>query len=579
MVHQRWERWQLFISDMLKKLLIKNYTVIEQAEIHFQPGLNVITGETGAGKSLLLDAIGSLIGERRGGFPIRTGSDRAYIEAEFDSRSQSVLTGWLKTHGFSVDLPVILRREFYKDGNTASSRTRVFINDSPATVALVRELGILLMDMHGQHEVVTLFDRNRQLSLLDSFSGNTKFLSKYQGTFGELHKLKEKHKNLQDEINDARDGRDALKRKAEELEQLSPQPQEIVQIEKELDRLENSEKIFDLCREMCDLLNEKPGSAVEKLSDTIHLLPDLYPYYAELKDWDGQLQTIRSTITELNRSLLEISRDVSHDPGRVEKLRQRLMLLTGFLKRWNCPGDDPCNIAEETKRKLDELNRREQELRLTVKEISSTESVLLKAGIELSKHRKKAASALIEQVEERLASIGMEKARFSVAFEALQMDKPYEDGLDRIDFTFSPNAKLPHQVLKKVASGGELSRILLALKGSLAGIDGVETLAFDEIDQGISGRMAHMVGLELLNLARNHQMIVVTHLPQIASLGDLHLSVCQESSSGAATVNVLDGEERIVELASLLAATGISDSALQNAREMFETAQNLKSAS
>lgn len=561
---------------MLRKLYINDYTVLSRAEIDFQPGLNVITGETGVGKSLLLDAVGSLMGERRTGFPIRAGCNKSLIEAEFDAPPNGFIPLWLDTHDFPRDLPIIIRREFYQAENPSSGRTRIFINDVPTTLGVAKELGLLLIDLHGQHETVALFERTRQLELLDAFAGNPEVLKQYRKIFNHLRTLRDKQSELIAQLEDSRAGMDVFRKQADELNDISPQLGEFESLEAELKRVENSEKIFDLCTEICDYVNEAPSSSLELLSKVNKLLPDLFPYYPSLRTWETDLDSVRSTLADLNRTLLEISRNISHDPQVVEELRQRLATLNGFQKRWNCVGRDLSVYAGEVQQRLAEMKDLEQQAESQAGEISEREKDLIDAGMKLSKHRQKAAQKLEELVHHRLAFIGMEKARFKVSLDKPQTDRPTEDGLDSIDFLLCPNKKVPYQILKKVASGGEMSRILLSLKSSLAAADRVETLVFDEVDQGISGRIAHMVGLQLLELARTHQVIVVTHLPQIACLADFHLSVRSVDEDGLAIVETLGEEERVQELAALLAATGISDGALLNAREMLDSARTLR---
>jgi DNA repair protein RecN (Recombination protein N) len=546
---------------------------MSQVEVIFRPGLNVITGETGVGKSLLLDAVGSLLGERRNSLPIRSGSTKAVIEAELDTVQHEPITGWLQERDLPADLPIILRREFHRNG-----RTRFFINDSPANLALARELGDRLIEIHGQHEIITLFDRSRQLDLLDAFNERSDLSASYQSQFKQLSEKRTELAELKKQIEDAHAGRDILEKQLLELEDIDPEPREIESIEAELAILENSEKIYNLCTEICDSLNEAPESAIEHLSKVADLLPKLYPFDASLTSWQEDLSNARSVLIELNRTLLDFSQNAKYDPQRVEALRQRISVLVGFQKRWQCTNRDLCDVGDVLRGQLDHLNKINDTAEALDDLIVKLEQELISTGKQLTAARQQAARLLEEQVHEKLALIGMEKAKVRIAFDPPNVEKPYPNGLDRIEFQLSPDGKLDFQTLNKVASGGEMSRILLALKSSLAEVDDVDTLIFDEIDQGISGRVARMVGQQLFELARKHQVIVVTHLAQIASLGDLHLSVRSLGDDGAAEVYKLQEEERVEELAALLTATGISDGALLNAREMVESAEKLRKA-
>ncbi|MFH1862681.1 MAG: DNA repair protein RecN, partial [bacterium] len=532
---------------MLRRLFIENYTIIARVEVFFESGLNVITGETGVGKSMLLDAVEALMGEKRSSFPIRSGCSRGVVEAEFDCVHESEITNWLKQNDFPPDLPVILRREFYDSG-----RSRVFINDVPTNLSLCQELSAHLVDLHGQHETVALFERPRQLAFLDAYTAEPHAFNQYKSLYWNLRKLREQLSALLSLIEDSRAGYDALSLQRKELDALAPRLNEIADLEAELKRMENSERIFQLCHEACSELNESPDSAVESITNAVKQLRELLDFEPSFKLWCDELDSIRVSLLELNRTLLQFSRDVSYNSNRAEEIRQRLAALNGFQKRWHHPNTDLLEIKENVASKLQEIEQQKATSQQLEEQIRTTQFELVETGKALSELRRQAALTLEISVHERLANIAMKKARFKVSFEPWQTDSPYADGLDRVDFTLSPDGKIPYQPIWQVASGGEMSRILLALKGAFAATDRVETLIFDEIDQGISGNVARMVGLQLMELSRNHQVIVVTHLPQIASLGDVHLAVRNTALDGSVVVIKLKEDERIEELASLL---------------------------
>jgi DNA repair protein RecN (Recombination protein N) len=554
---------------MLHRLLIENYTVLSSAEVCFSRGLNVITGETGVGKSLLLDAVGYLLGERRSAFPVRSGCSKAVIEAEFDFSDRTLIGNWLEDHEFPGDFPVLIRREFADNG-----RSRLFINDTPANLMQSRALGDLILDLHGQHEITALFDRARQLAFLDDYAGHLQLVEQYRALFARIKERKNELQMLQDRIGDARNGCEVLRLQKRELQELSPQPQEMENLAAELKRLENAERIFELCSQICDRLNEAPGSAVENIVYALKKLNDLAQFYPDAADLIREVENSASVLKEVNRTLQEFNRALQHNPNYIESLRQRLMALVGFKKRWNYITENLDEISGNIDRQLASLTELEKSAQSLEEQIQADESALWDVGVRLSQSRQSAADRLEEQVMSRLKEINMPRAVFAVKFAELQAGQCYADGLDRIEFTLSPDGKIPHQPLRQVASGGEMSRILLALKGALAAADHVETLIFDEIDQGISGKIARKVGLQLKELSRNHQVILVTHLPQIASLGDVHHSVRAAAGGETAQVLTLSEDERIQELASLLTASGISEGALLNAREMLESARN-----
>lgn len=555
---------------MLHRLLIENYTVLSNAEVRFGRGLNVITGETGVGKSLLLDAVGYLLGERRSAFPVRSGCSRAVIEAEFDFNDRTRIGIWLENHEFPGDFPILIRREFADNG-----RSRIFINDTPANLMQSRALGDLILDLHGQHEITALFDRSRQLVFLDDYAGHSRMVEQYKALFTRIKGMKSDLQVLQERIGDAEKGCEVLKLQKRELQELAPKPQELENLEAELKRLENAERIFELCSQICDRLNEAPGSAVENIAFALKKLDDLSQYNPDAVSLIRELESTASVLKEVNRTLQEFNRDLQHDPNHIENLRLRLMALVGFKKRWNYVTENFDEISENIDQSLAALSELEKSALLLEERIQADERALWDVGVQLTQSRRSAADRLALQVINRLKKINMPRAVFAVQFAEPQVGQCYADGLDRVEFTLSSDGKIPHQPLRQVTSGGEMSRILLALKGALAAADHVETLIFDEVDQGISGKTARKVGLQLKRLSRNHQVILVTHLPQIASLGDTHHSVRAGSSGETAQVLTLSEEERVHELASLLAASGISEGALLNAREMLESARHL----
>jgi len=571
---------------MLRSLYIKNYALIAEMTTQFTQGLNIITGETGAGKSIVLGAFGLLIGDRASSDVVRTGADKAVVEAEFNIEGNPRLAALLKEREIEVEQDVlIIRREVLARGTG-----RGFINDTPATAQLLRELSQYLVDLHGQHEHQSLLRTEGHIHLLDDYGGLTKFVEKFQfarAAFlenqSEIEALLAKDRRLREEG-------DLIQFQLEEIRAVSPKANEDTEIENELRVLENAEELRTGATELHDLLYGDEGSAFENLSKAKQQLEQFGKIDSALAEQLPELTGALASIRELARFLSEYSERIEFDPGRLDGLRQRALAINRLKRKYGKVLSEVIAKERELSSKigegedLAELIAQKEKLRTGLQANASS------AAIALSTARKQSAKKLAPQVSSVLKELGIEHSIFEVRFATRELPsdqlsttpvcvegKPVQShsrGMDSVEFYLSTNIGDPPKPLAQVASGGEVSRIMLALKTLLAKSDKLPLMVFDEIDVGVSGRVAQKVGRTMKHLAKEHQIIAITHLSQIAAFADAHFHVEKkvENKSTTSQLRRLSDEEHVQEVARLIAGSDISKGSLEAAKELISEA-------
>jgi DNA repair protein RecN (Recombination protein N) len=566
---------------MLKKLTVKDYALIDSLEVEFAPGLNILTGETGAGKSILIGALGLVLGERADTDSVRTGAKAAVVEAEFllgESKDLSAVFGELEME-WSGDL--LVRREVASTG-----KSRAFVNDSPVTLANLKRIGDAILDMHGQHEHQSLLYEERHLDYLDGFAqawpdrtSVSEFYQQYNRTRSELEALRNKEQLTREKL-------DLYSFQIKEIESAGLTEGEEESLDAERTVLENSEKLFSLASAGYQLLYQQDGSITEQFSA-------LERSAEEVSDIDPRMEPTLKSISSVNDQIEEIARDlrkyrdgISFDPQRLEEIRNRLDLIMTLKKKYS--GKDGTIVAvlahyAKIKAEVDSVEHGEENIKKLEAELETKRRELEKACIILSEKRQSAAKKMAKEVVGQLKDLGMEKASFKV--EVVQVEeaagpvqqnkkrlKTDATGIDAVRFLISPNPGEDLKPLAKIASGGEISRVMLAVKTILSQADAVPVLVFDEIDAGIGGRIAEAVGIKLREISSARQVLCITHLPQIASLGGSHYQVSKEEKGGRTITSVakLDHKERVEELARMLGGSKITETTLKHAREMIE---------
>jgi DNA repair protein RecN (Recombination protein N) len=550
---------------MLIELRIRDYAVIHDLTLELGPGLSALSGETGAGKSIIVGALSLLLGERASSDTVRTGAERALVEAVFDVSTYPKLRAQLNDLGIEVeDGLLILRREV-----AAVGRNRAWINESPATARTVGELGRSLVDLHGQHEHQTLLRKDTQRHILDAFGEAEQDASAVEEAFGVLSKLEAQLKELQEHRRELASRVDFLRFQMRELEEADVQPGEEEALSEESGRLENSEELLGETTRIHAELYSAEGAVTEKVSALAQTL-------ARLKEWDPALDGLHEELKEAYHALVEVGRDLSnyvgglrHDPGRLEEVRSRLDLIHSLKRKYGPTSEDVIASRDRVRAELDEVEDGGWDEDTLAADVERTRSTLAAAATRLSEKRREAATRLEKEVEALLPDLGLPAGTFKVQMDTLP--EVNSRGAESIEFLVSVNAGFPPTSLARVASGGELSRVMLTLKAILAQVDQVPTLVFDEIDAGIGGQVASLVAAKLKDVARYHQVFVVTHLPQVASRARSHLLVEKNEGEGLAETAVrgLTGDARVREIARMLGGDPESETSQDHAREML----------
>lgn len=550
---------------MLIELRIKDYAVIHDLTLELGSGLSALSGETGAGKSIIVGALSLLLGERAASDTVRTGAERAMVEAVFDVATYPNLRVQLDDLGIEAeDGLLILRREV-----AAVGRNRAWINESPTTARTVGELGRSLVDLHGQHEHQTLLRKDTQRHILDAFGEAEEDASAVEEAYEELVELEAKLRELQDHRRELASQVDFLRFQMRELEEADVQSGEEETLTEESGRLENSEELLGETTRIHDELYSAEGALTDKVSDLAHIL-------ARLKEWDPALEGPHEELQGAYHALAEVGRDLSdylgglrHDPGRLEEVRSRLDLIHSLKRKYGPTAEDVIASRDRVRAELDEVADGGWDEDTLAAGVDRTRSDLIAGAARLSEKRQAAATRLEEEVEALLPDLGLPSGTFKVQMDTLPEVK--SRGAESIEFLVSVNAGFPPSSLARVASGGELSRVMLTLKAILAQVDQVPTLVFDEIDAGIGGQVASLVAAKLKDVARYHQVFVVTHLPQLASQACSHLLVEKDEREGLAATAVrgLTGDARVREIARMLGGDLESETSQDHARELL----------
>ena len=563
---------------MLTRLYIKDFALIEETVIEFGPGLNVITGETGAGKSILIGALNSILGGPVNADLVRKGASSCAVEGFFELDDQDQIARLADLGVVLEDGQLILRREI-----RARGRSRAFVNGQGQPIKQLKQIGAILVDLHGQHEHQSLLDPKLHARFLDAFAG----LDDQRHLVGQHWRAYRDSVAHLDRLCTERDALAAEDEfcafQLEEIRRLAPRPGEEPEIERELQVLDNAETLSEGSLQLYDLLYQREGAVYEALGQVRRQLDRLREIDAALSPQATALEGLIYEVEDLASQLRDYARSIEVRPGRADELRERRDGLRALKKKYGGTLDAVLERARELAAREDRADRLRDELAQAAEHRDQALAEFASCCLALSASRQQASATLSRTLVAALGELGMAKAQFYIELATnedpegvVQRDgRRYAagaHGMEHIAFHISANAGQPPRPLARIASGGEISRVMLALKEAVAGRDFVSTLVFDEIDAGISGRIAAAVGRKLQTLAATHQTIAITHLPQIASLADQHFSVRKQQVQQRTTTEVvlLDATARAEEIAYLLAGETISDTARQHAREMLQ---------
>jgi DNA repair protein RecN (Recombination protein N) len=564
---------------MLSLLKIKNIALIDELQIEFSRGLNLLTGETGSGKSIIVDSLGALTGERVSSDLIKEGEKTAQIEGLFNIPASADLHQFFYESGIDLndgeEIDLIVRREL-----TTNGRNRIFINNQSVTSNFLKKIGALLVDIHGQGEQATLFNPSNHLEILDEYAGlqtlRANLAVKYRG----LSEVEREIARLHEDEAQKLQLLDVLQFQVDEIKKVNPQTGEDESLNEEKRRLNNVEKLSALSEDAYALLYENTESTVGTLEKAARKVAELAEYESSFNEYTESLQTAQAVLDDLATSVRDFRNRLEFSPERLEEIESRLAEISRLKRKYGGAIETIlAHLAESEERlkNIETAELREKELRKKLKQIRDE---YLKIAWEIHEKRTKAAGKFEKEVEANLKAVALEKARFQVKIDApsendLQNENSNKrltlKGFDLIEFYFSANVGESPKPLAKVASGGEASRLMLILKTTAKSSDGEKSVVFDEIDVGIGGRVAEAVGLKLKELAKTQQVLCVTHQAQVASLADQHFLVEKETTNKKTKVGVreLNEKDKVEEIARMLTGAQITDTARQHAREML----------
>jgi len=565
---------------MLKSLEIKDYALIEQVKVEFDTGLNIITGETGAGKSIIIDAMSLLLGERALTEVVRKGSKKSIVEGIFNVRKNDKVKSILTENEIELWDEMIVRREISLKGSN-----RCFLNDTPVPLAVIKEMGYLLVDLHGQHEHQSLLRKETHIEMLDDFSELNNELEDFRKLSKELRKKLNEVKDLKKREQILKEKRDLYQFQIKEIDAVDPQPNEEDELDKELNILENSEKLLELTTGIFAKLYESDDSIYDQLSDVkskIEELSEIDSAFAEKLD---EAKNALSQINDISDFMRSYKDQIDLESERLFEVRNRLTSFVSLKKKY---GGSIESIIEHRKKIGEELqlvDGFDNAIENLEKEIDIIRKRCGEASLKLTSKREIVAKEIKKGVEDSLKYLGISESKFETVFDYDQARDDDEDyilvknkklkftgrGADKIEFYLSTNLGEDVKPLQKVASGGEVSRIMLSLKMILAKNDKLPLLIFDEIDTGVSGRIAQKVGQSLKDLSNHHQIIAITHLPQIAGLADHHYFVqkSEKENRSFTSIKKLSSEERVEEVAKLLGGEEVTAANLKSAKELM----------
>lgn len=550
---------------MLQQLYIHNFTLIDKLDIHFSSGFSVITGETGAGKSIILGAIGLLLGNRADARLVKAGTDKCIVEAHFDISRYDMQQFFIDNDIDYEPDDCIMRRELRANG-----KSRAFINDTPVSLTTARELGEQLVDIHSQHQNLLLQKDDFQLSVVDIIANNSKELQQYRTTYREYSDTKAALKKLEEQIAANRANEDFLRYQAKELADANLVAGELTELEQEVETLSHTEDIKTALYSADETFSNDNVGIISSCKSAISRLSTITEVYPPVRELADRLDSAYIELKDIAHDISSLADNVDYDPQRLEVASSRLDALYSLQQKHHVETiEELIALRDNILHQLSHIDNADEELDALKAKVNELLAICTTKAKALTATRQKAAKKIEQQITDRLIALGMPNTRFEVRIE----EKPLSnDGADKPAFYFSANKNTPLQPVAQVASGGEIARVMLSLKAMISGAVKLPTIIFDEIDTGVSGRVAEMMAQIMKEMGdSNRQVISITHLPQIAALGSNHYKVEKTDTADGttSTMRQLTPEERITELAQMLSGSNITDAAIQNARSLL----------
>jgi DNA repair protein RecN (Recombination protein N) len=560
---------------MLNRLRVRNLALVEDAKIAFSRGLNVVTGETGAGKSILIGALGLLLGGRGDASSVRAGAAQCTVEAVFslEGAAARAVDAALEAAGLEPceGGELIVRRTVKASGGGGAA-----VNDAPVTLGLLKQLGRVLVDLHGPHDHQSLLSPAAQLALLDAYAHSGPELAAYREVFGKRRALLESLEELSAEVPDLEGQIDLLEYRVKDIESVSPEAGEEESVRREQAAVGNAARILELSQQAAWGISEDEASALQALGPVRRALEELEKVWPEAEGWAGELKGHADALAALSAEIQRAASHVEADGGRLEWLDGRLAAYERLKRKYGPELEDVLGVLEESKRRLAALRSRGERREAAERELQGVEKELRRAGGALRAKRRAAAARLEKAVEGELRPLGFAQCRFSVRL--AEAEEPQTDGLDRVEFGFSANPGEPERALRAIASSGEISRVMLGIKVVLASVDEIPLLVFDEIDANVGGETAHAVGRKLAEAGKTRQVVAITHLAPVAACGGTHFVVRKAVEDGRTRTFVAEvsGAEREAEISRMLGGDDGSGVVLRHAQELLKGARRGK---
>ena len=550
---------------MLKHLYIKNFALIDELDIELHQGFSVITGETGAGKSIILGAIGLLLGQRADTKVMRPEADRCVIEAHFDLARYD-MQAFFTDNDIDYDPnDCIVRREL-----TSAGKSRAFINDTPVQLSMLKELGERLVDVHSQHQNLLLNKQDFQLSVVDIIADDAKALSQYRRTFRQYQTVRKELTLMQETIEQNRQNIDFLKFQCQELSDANLVAEELEELERKSETMSHAEEIKGALFETDKALSAEETGVTGSIRTAIHALKSIERVFPDVSELILRLDSSYIELKDIAQDITCRLESVEFDPAELDIVNARLDRLYDLEKKYHVETIDALiRKRDELKRQLNSIENSDEALAILRHQVEQWQIQVEKEAAVLTKLREGAARQIEKEIQTRLISLGMPNVRFAIT---IATTEPGIDGKDKVAFLFSANTSTPLQPVSQVASGGEIARVMLALKAMISGAVKLPTIIFDEIDTGVSGKMAEKMAEIMQEMGRHgRQVISITHLPQIAALGTTHYRVEKEDTSEGTTSRMTEllPDERVMEIAQMLSGSNVSEAAMQNARQLL----------
>mgnify|MGYP006331818773 FL=1 len=551
---------------MLRQLYIRNFTLIDELDITFKPGFSVITGETGAGKSIILGAIGQILGNRADARMVKAGCDKCVIEAHFDLSNYDMESFFDDNDIDYEPEDCIIRRELKANG-----KSRAFINDTPVALTTARELGQQLVDIHSQHQNLLLQKEDFQLNVVDIIAHNSQLLNDYRTLFDGYAKAKAALREKEEECEKDRANEDFLRFQADELVTAQLFDGEQEELEQELETLSHAEDIKGALFDADNLLSGDDRCITQSCKTMLSRLSDIGDVYPAIRQVTERIDSAYIELKDIARDISNLAESIDFDPARLTMANERLDTIYTLQKKHHVESvAELIAIRDNLTARLNDITNSEDMLEDMRRQVEDMHRKATEAAARLTESRQEAARRVTEQLLAQMTALGMPNARFEIKFETKELAV---DGADRISYMFSANKNVPLEPIAQVASGGEVARVMLSLKAMISGAVKLPTIIFDEIDTGVSGRVAEMMAQIMRQMGRaDRQVISITHLPQIAALGTTHYKV-EKTDTDDTTISrmrMLGHDERITEIAQMLSGSNISDAAIENAKSLLE---------